>query len=51
VIFMKVNIPCKRLIMIEVGQSKHTGIFYIAVLISRESYTRLDMNVLRRNKW
>jgi len=48
---MKVNFPCKRLIMIEVRQSKHTGVFYIAVLISRETCTGLDtMNVLRRNK-
>jgi len=39
------------MIMIEVRQSKNTGAFYIAVLISRETYTRLDiMNVLRRNK-
>lgn len=51
VMFMKVNFPCKRLIMIEVRQSKHMATFYIAVLISRETYTRLDiMNMLRRNK-
>jgi len=48
---MRVNFPCKRLIMIEVRQSKYMGIFYIAVLISGETYTRLDiMNVLRRSK-
>jgi len=38
-------------VMKEVRQSKHMGTFYFAVLISRETYTRLDiMNMLRRNK-